>query len=139
MKKLFTISPLLLSLIACAHLDNNDKMTELYVDKKTPNIQDISFNKLGTLPTNIEHQSYYNVIVSGSAIANCNVFDYGSKKIDEPGKSQIFIGDARDWDIVRIDCRKNNGKGKAGEIYDLKIKLLSNDTTYYASTKIRHG
>lgn len=139
MKKLFIISPFLLSLVACAHLGNSDKITELYIDKKAPDIQDINFNKSGTLPANVENQSYYNVITSGSAITNCSVFDYGSKKIDEPGKNQIFIGDARDWDIVRIDCRKNHGKGKAGEKYNLEIKVLADGTTYYASTEVVHG
>ncbi|MEY8702344.1 hypothetical protein AB4F11_04900 [Francisella philomiragia] len=139
MKKLFIISPFLMSLVACTHFGSNDKMTELYIDKKAPNIQDINFNKSGTLPANIEHQSYYNVIVSGSAITNCNVMDYGSKTIDEPGKNQIFIGDASDWDIVRIDCRKSHGKGKAGEKYNLEIKVFADNTTYYASTEVMHG
>ncbi|AJI53490.1 hypothetical protein [Francisella philomiragia] len=139
MKKLFIISPFLLSLVACAHLGNSDKMTELYIDKKAPDIQDINFNKSGTLPANVENQSYYNVITSGSAITNCSVFDYGSKKIDEPGKNQIFIGDARDWDIVRIDCRKNHGEGKTGEKYNLEIKVFTDGTTYYASTEVVHG
>lgn len=48
--------------------------------------------------------------------------------------NKIFIGDSRDWDIIRIDCSQCIGNGKNGEKHDLEIKVFSNEKTYH--TKI---
>lgn len=52
--------------------------------------------------------------------------------------NKIFIGNARDWDIVRIDCRQGIGNGKTGEKHDLEIKLFSDEKTYHTKTQVEH-
>lgn len=52
--------------------------------------------------------------------------------------NKIFIGNARDWDIVRIDCRQGIGNGKTGEKHDLEIKVFSDEKTYHTKTQVEH-
>lgn len=139
MKKFFLIIPAVISLSSCAHLSAEKSKTDLHITSVSPHIQDINFNEEGQLPEGIKNQSYYKIKASGSAIKNCEVIDYGTVDIKHSGKSNIFIGDARDWDIVRIDCRKDHGLGKSGEKYDFKVNVYANGLTYHASTKIEHG
>ncbi|AIT09049.1 hypothetical protein LO80_03025 [Candidatus Francisella endociliophora] len=138
MKKLFLLIPALTTLSSCAYFDTNKPEEELYIDIRTPHIQDINFNETGDLPKDIQNQKYYDVRVSGSAIENCDVVDYGDAKIRHEGKNKIFIGQANDWDVVRIDCRKYAGKGKSKETHGLEIKVFSNDKIYHGKTQVEH-
>lgn len=128
------------TLIACAKSpDNNIKNNptkELYANIKSPYITDLNFNKEGKLPKDIENEQYYKINVSGTAIQNCSVTDYSDIEITSAGNNKIFIGDASDWDIVRIDCRGIEGNGKAGKKYNLNIEVYSPETTYKGSAEV---
>ena len=137
MKKLILLTSCYLTLMACAKLHNNPTQ-DLYINIKTPSMQDLNFNKEGKLPQDIENEKYYDVNISGSAIKNCEVIDYCDIQIKSPGHNKIFIGDASDWDIVRIDCRKDQGEGKTKQEYDLNIEVYSPENTYKKSTKVIH-
>ncbi len=66
---------------------------ELYINITSPHTKNVNFNKKGELPKDIKNQKYYNVEVSGSALENCDVIDYGDVKIKRSGMNKIFIGD----------------------------------------------
>ena len=145
MKKIILLTSCL-SLMACADLTKNNPNNnhphkhkkELYTDIKSPYVTDLNFNKKGKLPKDIENEQSYNINISGTAIDNCVVTDYADIQITSSGANQIFIGDASDWDIVRIDCRDIQGKGKVGEKYNLNIELYGPTTTYKGSAEVLH-
>lgn len=138
MKKIFLIIPAVISLSSCAYFGSEKSKTDLYVNPISDHIKDINFNETGKLPNGIKNQNYYTIKASGSAIKNCEVIDYGVLDIKHSGKNTIFIGNARDWDIVRIDCRKDHGVGKSGEKYNFKVNVYANGLTYHASTEVEH-
>ncbi|APC91275.1 MULTISPECIES: hypothetical protein [Francisella] len=140
MKKLLLILPIFSTLTSCAYIKGYNKpQEELYINITSPHIKDVNFSEKGELPKDIKNQNYYNVEVSGSALTNCDVIDYGGVKIKHSGKNKIFIGNAHDWDIVRIDCRQDISNGKNGEKHDLEIKLFSDKKIYHTKTVVEHG
>lgn len=139
MKKLLLLLCASSVLASCSSLTHNDKpQEELFIDLRTPHIKDINFSNTGELPKDIQNQEYYTVRVSGSAIENCDVVDYGDAKIKHEGENKIFIGEANDWDIVRIDCRKDSGKGKTDENHTLEIEVYTPDKIYHGKTSVKH-
>lgn len=139
MKKTLLTLPVLLTLSSCSLIDHYNKpQEELHTDVRTPHIKDINFNKEGSLPQDIKNQRYYDVNFSGSAVENCEVRDYGDARVRSRGKNKILIGDAHDWDIVRIDCGKNKGNGKTDENHDLEIKVYTPEKVYHGKTEIKH-
>lgn len=139
MKNLILILAITSLLSSCSYLKGPDKPEEeLYIDIRTPHVQDMNFNETGQLPKDIKNQTYYDVDISGSALEKCEVVDYGDTKVRKSGKNKIFIGKAHDWDILRIDCRKNKGNGKSNEQHDLIIKIYSNDKIYHGKTEVKH-
>ncbi|AJI44542.1 hypothetical protein IBE11_05040 [Francisella tularensis subsp. novicida] len=139
MKNLLLLLALVSMLTSCAYIEGYNKpQEELYINITSPHTKDINFNEKGELPKDIKDQNYYDVEVSGSALENCDVIDYGDVKIKRSGMNKIFIGNARDWDIVRIDCRQGIGNGKTGEKHDLEIKVFSDEKTYHTKTQVEH-
>ena len=91
MKKLLLVLPIFLTLTSCAYIEGYDKpQEELYINITSPHTKDVNFNEKGELPKDIKNQKYYNVKVSGSALENCDVIDYGDVKIKRSGMNKII-------------------------------------------------
>ena len=139
MKKIILVTCILFGLSSCIYLNETEPKIDLYNHSVSPSITDINFNKEGTVPDSIILEHYYDVKASGTAINACDVIDYGINNINKPGYNDILIGNAGDWDIVRVDCRVGRGDGVKGQKYNFNITVFGNEHTYISSTTVVHG
>ena len=109
MKKIILVTIMLFGLSSCTYLNKEESKTPLFNHTVDKSITDMNFNQKGTVPGSITLEHYYDIKASGSAIHGCDVIDFGMNNVKKPGYSDIFIGNADDWDIVRIDCRAGRG------------------------------
>jgi hypothetical protein len=139
MKKIILLSTIVFGLSSCIFLNEEEPQLPLFNYAIEPSIVDINFNKEGTVPASIILEHYYDIKASGTAIQACDIIDFGVNNLDKPGYGDIFVGDADDWDIVKVDCRAGRGNGVKGQKYDFNIIVYGIENTYNGSTTVVHG